>query len=298
MEHKQKLEETPALEMVEREDVKERFCTILRKMHGMDDETCHTVYERESLYFKQALRAESKLQNCTGISRYSAFLEIAVLGISLQPGAKSEAYLEPRSSKIAENMYVSTCYLRITAYGELNLRIRSGQIVRMSNPQVIYEGDVFQPRTNERGDLVVDYRPAIPRKSKKIIGCYVCIVTPHDGRDFKWLLEDDIARLKGYSARGFNKTANALYSADGGQIDVGFLEAKTIKHAMRAYTKLRVSDNVVMDDDDDRDRDIETADVAKETQKVSTNDAAESDGFTGAPNDGNVIVEDLSDVPF
>jgi len=39
-----------------------------------------------------------------------------------------------------------------------------------------------------------------------------------------------------------NGKANALYTSDNGQIDPGFLEAKTIKHAMRAYTKLRVSD--------------------------------------------------------
>jgi hypothetical protein len=155
----------------------------------------------------------------------------------------------------------------------------------MSNPQVIYEGDIFQPRTNEKGDLTVDYRPAIPRKSKKITGCYVCIVLPHDGRDFKWLLEDDIARLKGYSARGFNGKANTLYGVGDGQIDVGFLEAKTIKHAMRAYTKLRVSDNVVMDDNDDDAEACNDNTNVKATQNVS--DEA-----------GDMYYEDLSNVPF
>jgi recombinational DNA repair protein RecT len=282
-EHEQ---EGKASAMVEQGNIKEKFCGILRKMHKFDDEMCSTVYERESLYFKQALNVNEKLQQCTYISRYSAFLDIAVLGISLQPGTKSESYLEARATKIADSKYVSTCYLRITAYGELNIRMRCGQIIRMSNPQVIYEGDIFQPRTNERGDLIVDYRPAIPRKSKKIIGCYVCIVLPHDGRDFKWLLEDDIQRLKGYSARGFNGSANALYGANGGQIDVGFLEAKTIKHAMRAYTKLRVPDNVIMDDEDESESDL------------SPNPSPQGGGVASAGEESNPNDEDLSDVPF
>jgi hypothetical protein len=236
--------------MVDGKDVKEKFISLLKKMHKMDCETAENIYDREAMYYKQAFRGEQKLRNCSLVSCYAAFLEVAILGVSLQPGAKSEAYMEARSG---------VCYLRISAYGELNLRIRSGQIVRMSNPQVIYEGDHFQPRTNERGDLTVDYRPLIPRKHPlKIIGCYVCIVLPDDGRDFKWLLEDDIDRLKKYSISPTTGKAAANYSKGvDGQIDPGFLEAKTIRHAMRAYTKLRTGDNVAMDDDDDAENTVE-----------------------------------------
>ena len=124
----------------------------------------------------------------------------------------------------------------------------------MCNPQVIYEGDVFQPRTTETGDLTVDYRPAIPRRSSNIVGCYVCLILPKGGRDFKWLLQDDIARLMNYSKPKFgnNPQPNALYtSGANGQIDVGFLETKTIKHAMRTLTKLRVSNDVTFEGDDE-----------------------------------------------
>jgi len=123
----------------------------------------------------------------------------------------------------------------------------------MNNPIVIYDGDKFQPCTNDRGELKVDYLPAIPRKSTKIIGVYVCIVLPHNGIDFKWLLEDDITRLANYSKTKTQKEGNALYSANDGQIDPGFLEAKCIKHAMRAYTKLKVSENVAFEGDDAED---------------------------------------------
>jgi hypothetical protein len=162
---------------------------------------------------------------------------------------------------VQREVWIKVCRLALTAYGELNMRIASGQIVRINNPVVIYEGDSFQPRTNERGELTVDYAPAIPRKSNKIIGVWCSIVTSGGGLDFKWLLEDDIQRLAEYSRprkTNYNEDPqiSELYTKNGGQIDPGFLEAKCIKHAMRAYTKLHVSDNIAIEDDE---QDSETA---------------------------------------
>lgn len=237
------LDQLNPLKITDDAKVKDAFVNVVAKIHKKSTDEALMIYEKESLYFKKALAANDKLKNCTKISLYSAFTEIAIQGISIQPGQKSEAYLEARGVNIGTRQapqYIDTCMLRITAYGELNMRITSGQIVRMKNPIVLYEGDHFQPMTNNRGELYVDYKPSIPRKSQKIYGSWVCIELPGNSLDFKWLLEDDIARLKGYSEK--QGGGNALYKSDNGQIDPGFLEAKTIKHAMRAYTKLRVSD--------------------------------------------------------
>ena len=236
------------LKITEDSKVKDAFISVVSKIHKKSIDEATMIYEKESLYFKKALAASDKLKGCTKISLYSAFTEIAIQGISIQPGQKSEAYLEARGVNIGNKQnpqYIDTCMLRITAYGELNMRIASGQIIRMKNPIVLYEGDIFQPLTNQRGELYVDYKPSIPRKSQKIYGAWVCIELPGNSLDFKWLLEDDIQRLMKYSIPKFGTergSANALYTSDNGQIDPGFLEAKTIKHAMRAYTKLRVSD--------------------------------------------------------
>jgi recombinational DNA repair protein RecT len=246
-----KLSEVNPVELANEERVKEQFVKTLCKMHRMEEADAEAVYEREALYYKKALLASQKLQSCNNISLYSAFLEIAVTGLSIQPGGKSEAYLESRGAKQPDGSYQNAAVLQISAYGELSMRIRAGQIIRMSNPIVLYEGDYFQPKTNARGELFVDYQSAIPRKSTSIFGCYVTIYLPHNGIDFKWLLKDDIERLRKYSERGMGGKANALYAANGSQIDPGFLEAKTIKHAMRAYTKLRVGEAVSFDEDVD-----------------------------------------------
>ena len=246
-----KLNELKPVELADNPRVKDSFVNTLVKIHRMEEPNAEAIYNREALYYKKAIIGSEKLKNCTNISLYSAFLEIAITGLSIQPGGKSEAYLESRGTKQQDGSYINTASLVVTAYGELAMRIRNGQLERMSNPQIIYKEDIFQPRTNERGDLTVDYRPNIPRKSNEIIGCYVCLVLPKDQRDFKWLLQDDIARLMKYSERGMGGKANALYSANSGQIDPGFLEAKTIKHAMRTLPKLRTSENVVIEGDDE-----------------------------------------------
>jgi recombinational DNA repair protein RecT len=248
--------------------VKESFINALSRIHKMSTEKAEVIYEKEALYFKKAFVATPKLKNATGLSLYSAFLEIAITGLSIQPGSKSEAYLEARGSvkEIEEQaqrdgsirqveVWKSVARLAVSAYGELSLRIKAGQIIRMNNPIVIYEGDKFQPRTNARGEMTVEYEPAIPRKSKTIVGVWCSIILPGNGIDFKWLLKEDIDRLAAYSIPkksdyDESSKASALYSSNDGQIDPGFLEAKCIKHALRAYTKLRLSDSVVLEEEE------------------------------------------------
>jgi len=242
------------------DDVKKSFINSLVKIHRVDPEEAEAIYTRETAYFKQAVQASEKLMAATPVSLYSVFLEIAINNLSIQPGGKSLAHIEPRSVKKKVNnteVWETYAVFMVGPYGELEMRIRAGQIRRAYNPIVVYEGDTFQPKTNEKGMLIVDYAPKIPRqKGAKIIGCYVALMLPDETMDYKWLLEEDIERLIKYSTPkatqyNSNPQANALYTSNNGQIDPGFLEAKTIKHAFRAYGKLRVSDSVAFESTED-----------------------------------------------
>lgn len=238
------------------DDVKQSFINTLVKIHRLDQTEAEAIYTRETAYFKQAVQASEKLMSATPVSLYSVFLEIAINNLSIQPGGKSLAHIEPKSTKKKNGnteVWETYAVFMVGPYGELEMRIRAGQIRRAYNPIVVYEGDHFQPKTNEKGMLIVDYAPKIPRqKGAKIIGCYVALMLPDESMDFKWLLEEDIERLMRYSTpkeTQYNRDpkANALYTSNGGQIDPGFLEAKTIKHAFRSYGKLRVSDSVAFE---------------------------------------------------
>ncbi|GHT03487.1 hypothetical protein AGMMS49525_08660 [Bacteroidia bacterium] len=289
--------------LVDEPAVKESFVNTLSKIHGVSTENAEMVFEREAMYFKKALFENAWLKESTGISLYSAFLEIAITGLSIQSGSKSEAYLEARSAKqlipvigqdgkpYQQEQWTKVARLVVTAYGELNMRIIAGQIIRMNNPIVIYEGDKFQPKTNSRGELTVEYEPKIIGRSKKIVGVWCSIVLPNNGIDFKWLLEDDIQRLANYSKpKKENSSASALYNSNDGQIDPGFLEAKCIKHAMRAYTKLRLSDSVSFEEE-------ETA--AEETKEQrETTFAAQGEEPQTVTVQTQVPNEDDADIPF
>jgi len=242
---------------IEQDAVKESFVKNVMGIHRKSEADAESIYNREVTYLKKALSESAALAECTALSLYSAFMEVSINGISIQPGSKSEAFMEARNQKTKVNgqeTWVKIATLRISAYGELNMRIASGQILCMMNPIVLYDGDHFQPRTNDHGHLIVEYAPKIPRqKDAKIFGCYVEVVLPNGLYDYKWLLDEDIERLANYSIpkSGENRKANALYTANGGQIDPGFLEAKTIKHAFRSKTKLKVGDSVAFEGDDD-----------------------------------------------
>lgn len=256
MEQKFNINEVPVEQIPDHSHVKQKFIDTLSALHKYSKEDAESIYEKERIYFIKSLNDPTRrLKECTKITLFSAFIEIAIQNLSIQDGSKSEAYIEARSVNIGtkdNKKWEQVARFVITTYGELNLRMRAGQIIRMSNPIVLYEGDHFQPRTDGRGILYVEYTPKIPRQSNNIIGSWVAVHLPHGLIDFKWLLNDDIERLKKYSIpKGReNATANALYSSNGNQIDPGFLETKTIKHAMRAYTKLRLAGNAVIEQEE------------------------------------------------
>lgn len=276
MEQEFKLDEVAAKDIAAHKHTEKQFTTLLTQLHGVSAELASGIYAREKGYYEKALREpQGKLPSCTKISLFSAFVEIAISNVSIQSGAKSEAYFTTRSTKSIEQKdgrsierWTASCMLTLTAFGELALRIRAGHLLRMSNPIVIYEGDTFQPHTNDNGDLVISYALKVPRTSTKIIGCWVTLILPHGMKDHKWMLQDDIDRLQeasGKQVRDAQKTnkekANALYTSNGGQIDVGFLETKCIKHAMKTLPKLRMGSSIITETEVDYENVVEAAPV-------------------------------------
>ncbi|MPM15744.1 hypothetical protein SDC9_62116 [bioreactor metagenome] len=252
-----RVEEINALEpakIVENQKVEQKFIQMYNVIHGADIGV--QIYEKEVFNFQKILTENPSLQECSKMSLYGCFLDMAVNGLSLDPTGNPHCYLIPRSSKTGykddkgNDIYEKRASVSITGYGELVMRMRAGQIKYADNPVVVYEGDVFSIDL-ERGVKKITYSAAIPRKSNKVIGAFIRIVRNDGSEDYQWLLEGDIDRLKGFSERAnsyWDKNArkrvigkaNELYSSNSGQIDPGFLENKMIKHAFDAYPKVKV----------------------------------------------------------
>lgn len=253
------LQEMKATEVIRNERVRSQFISVYNSIWKEGGEQ---VYEREAIYFNQQLRDKSNLRECSGTSIFYAFIDLAVKGLTLATGAQALCYLIPRSVKIGTNdkgsdVWEKVCNLTISGYGELVLRINAGQIRHSDNPIIVYEGDSFQ-YGEQNGQKVVNYMSAFPRKSNKIIACFMKITRADGSIDYSVMTEQDWMRLKGYSDkqntyfdRKENKWVtrpNELYDKDG-QIDTGFLIAKCIKHAFKTYPKINIGKGSVMESD-------------------------------------------------
>lgn len=220
------------------------------------------AYERESRNFNRILGEKEDIRkNCTRFSLFTAFLDVAISGLSLEPGPRAQAYLLARSIAIEsyydqgqkKNKYETQCVLTISGYGELLHRARVGQIRHADNPVIVYSEDEFE--FGERnGNKFVNYTCRLPHTSGDIVACFMKITRADGSPDYAVMLPEDWSRLAGYSARNnarwdkekkqwTNLKPNALYGKqeDGSlRIDTGFLIAKCIKHAFKSYPKARV----------------------------------------------------------
>lgn len=234
------IEKLTPMQLVEDKKVTEKFITLYNGIHG--SKQGELFYHKEKFNYLKLLAENAALRDCSKLSLYGCFLDVAVNGLSFESGSKPLAYITTRKFNVGTQqapVFEKRASVQVSPYGELVMRMRSGQIKHADNPVIVYQGDKFQPKINEKGEKAVVYECMVPRKSDKIIGAFLRITKPDGSTDFEWLLEGDITRLAGYSARNNKGPANALYTSNGGQIDPGFLAAKMIKHAFRTYPKVR-----------------------------------------------------------
>ena len=206
------------------------------------------------------MREKPDLACCTSLSVFFAFIDLAVQGISVEPGVRAMAYLLPRNYKLTgadgRDYYEKRCNLTISGQGELYLRARAGQILHADNPVIVYEGDDFEFGERD-GRKYVNYCMHFPRSSNRIVAVFIKITRIDGTVDYSSMVENDWKRLEVYSGRNnayFDKEKrerverpNELYTSANGGIDPGFLKAKCIKHAFDTYPKLRIGKGSVLE---------------------------------------------------
>lgn len=242
-------------EIVRHDSVREKFIQIYETMWtpttGISGEA---AYEKEARNFNHLLAEKEDLRKkCTRFSLFTAFLDVAISGLSLEPGARAQAYLLARSIAVdstlvngyKKSVYETQCILTVSGYGELLLRARTGQIRHADNPVIVYQEDTFE-FGEHGGQKFVNYTCRLPHTSGKITAAFMKITRADGSADYAVMLPEDWMRLSGYSARQNarynqekkqweNGSPNALYTAANGQIDPGFLIAKLIKQIGRAH---------------------------------------------------------------
>lgn len=143
---------------------------------------------REMSFALQAISANNYLQKCTGDSLMAAVVNIANIGLTLNPAAK-EAYLVPRKGlAILQPSYIGLCKL-ITQTGK----------VTDIQANVVYEGDQFDL------DLADSYRPVTHRPCLRkkdrgdFVGVYAIATLKEGSKHAEWMDVDGINAIRGMS---------------------------------------------------------------------------------------------------
>lgn len=253
--------------VVHHEPVRKKFIQIHDTIWG--EGTGEAAYERESVFFNRLIEEKKdtyEQQRVTNFSVFTSFIDLAICGLTCEPGVRALCYLQGRRFKIGKDpqgkdLYEARLTLTISGYGELVLRARTGQIRHADNPVLVYEEDEFSFSDNN-GQKQVSYTCRLPHKSAHIIACFIRITRADGSIDYGVMFEEDWLRLSEFSAnqnKVWNKEErryekgepNALYNSGiGGGIDTGFLKAKCIKHAFNTYPKVRIGRSTTFEADE------------------------------------------------
>ena len=292
--------------------VRDKFITIYDTLWGAG--TGEAAYERESIYFNKLLRDTPALQKGTPFSLFTAFIDLAVCGLSLEQGTRALCYLINRNTNIGTRetpQWESRVVLTISAYGELVLRERAGQIRHADNPVLVYSNDEFS-FSDKGGRKEVDYTCHLPHTGQNIIACYLRITRADGSIDYSVMTEQDWLRLQSYSGKANRKLdrqtnryveiPNALYTAAEGSIDTGFLMAKCIKHAFKTYPKVRIGRGTELQSQQEEEAEIEINDalygVNTETGEINAPKAPEPFGPPANDVSAGVTVDSGDDDGF
>lgn len=229
-----RIKKLTAAEVLKDEEIKAAFIKLSSPTH----------YEQQIRFFKQAAMDNPEIMQAAPLSVYAALMDIAFTGLSIENVPKAQAYIVPQPHNVGtpqNKVYEKRVQLRVSGYGELYLRQRSGVIKYADNPVIAYEGDQIS-----YVDGVVKHTAQIPRDPKaKMLGGYIRITRPDGTIDTKYFDISEIMALK----KASKTQGSAHWNGANGDPTTGMMDAKIIKHAFRAYPRIKAGAMAVIVND-------------------------------------------------
>jgi hypothetical protein len=269
-------------ELLENETVKKQFVRIYDACYGSGGETHFT---KETDYLRRLVDKNATLKRATTLSFYAFLMDLSYHGTSIEPISKPLAYCQPQNYNIGTRevpKWETRAEHKISPYGELYLRMRSGTVKYAENPVLVVGGDTIKVVDN-----VVHHEKAIPRTSNKVIGGYIRITRTDGSREDKWY---DIEQLMHYKKSADDKQQKSKFWTGGidGQAMDGMLEAKIIKHAFKTYPRLNLGKATKIADESDMERQLIGEDAyAAVMGTFDTEEGITNDGMPSANSEGD-----------
>lgn len=148
--------------------------------------------QKEISFALQLIAGSSQLQQCTALSLQSAVVNVANIGLSLNPAAK-EAYLVPRYNSQKKELEAT---LQPSYVGLVKLLTDAGA-VKSINTQVVYEGDNFEM---DLANGTIRHIPALSKSKRgELLGAYAIAILHTGHRQIEWMDTEEINEVRAVS---------------------------------------------------------------------------------------------------
>ena len=154
--------------------------------------TDRDTFERETSFALQIFASNPQLQQCSRDSVMSAILNVANVGLSLNP-AKKEAYLLPRWDRRTKS---TVCCLEPSYVGLVKLLTDTGSVTSVS-AKLVRDGDEFEYQEGTSPRIIHKVKPF--NEKAKILGAYA-IAQLHNGAvQIEMMGLDQLHEIRGMS---------------------------------------------------------------------------------------------------
>lgn len=208
-----------------------------------------SVIKKEVSFALQAINKSSKLKECTPESKIAAVINIANIGLTLNPVAK-EACLVPRWNNALK---VNECSLEPMYPGLVKLLTDAGSVKSIS-AQIVYENDRISINKGDNQSPVTHIPELNSAKKGQIIGVYAIATLIDGSRQVEWmdkLATDEIKeRSETFSAYKSGKIKTCTWVTDEPEMMRKTVIKRIYKYLPRTE-RMQAIDNAVSIDNTD-----------------------------------------------
>jgi phage RecT family recombinase len=236
------------------DQIKPRFTELV------DEKT----FLKEASFAIQSINSSKQLPKATTESKLMAVMNVAQIGLSLNP-VKKEAYLVPRFNRGSIE-----CQLEPSYQGLVKLLTDTGSVTSIA-VYPVYDGDEFELELGTT--MTVVHKPKF--KTKELVNVYGIAVLPGGERQIEVMTADDINKIRAlsesYKAYENKKISSCVWVDHYDEMSRKTLIRRFYKYLPKSENHERLQQAIALDESDYFPT-YEKIDLAKELLRSSTYD--------------------------
>lgn len=205
--------------------------------------------KKEISFAIQHMNKNPKLMECSPESKLASVVNIANIGLTLNPASK-EAYLLPRWSNVTRS---NECCLEPSYVGLVKLLTDAGS-VKSVVCNLVYENDIFEMDMADNKKPITHKPCLVKSKRGDILGAYAIATLPDDNRQVEWMDQEELFQIRErsetYKAYLNGKVKSCTWVTDEGEMMRKTVIKRIYKYLPRT-DRMSYIDNAIQVDNDD-----------------------------------------------